>query len=423
MAVRGCDPNSTEHEPAIERVTSRLDEADLTTKKFIPLRPGTKEPCYPHSNSAFHQLSVDITGDYGVYAGDGLVLLDFDDYKDDSKVSDALNRLPSTFTVKTPHGGTHRYYRCKPDIHSRLEQTFGSKNPGISCGEVRVHNQYVVGPGSVLTECSKSGHDCSQNGEGQYRITSDEAIVRLDTNQLLKALKTDSKLQNRQQTNRRPHSPTGKAIEDRNIDDDLEACLEVDPRLQELWTWACGHRPPRTVGFRDDRSKAEVALAAKLWYWLADRDAVFAALEKANPEKWAIKGAAYRNSVVENGNNGDYCDSIPKSTHGGGGGILQETLATIIDALIHSDGQARTEDIVEWDTVRVGKRQVQNGLSELKKRGYIDDERRGRYSYWIADTNELLSFYTDEREYFDGLTTAEEWATQQANYLDNTSNI
>lgn len=51
-------------------------------------------------------------------------------------------------------------------------------------GEVRAENQYVVGPGSELTNCDKRWHDCSQENEGQYSTKHDRTIASISGSEL-----------------------------------------------------------------------------------------------------------------------------------------------------------------------------------------------------------------------------------------------
>jgi len=54
-------------------------------------------------------------------------------------------QLAATFTVTTPRGGTHLYYRTPPGV--RLRNTAGTLAPRI---DTRAHGGYVVAPGTVL---------------------------------------------------------------------------------------------------------------------------------------------------------------------------------------------------------------------------------------------------------------------------------
>jgi hypothetical protein len=174
-------------------VAERLEQAGLSPDRFIRLQDGSKAPI-SHDTYSPEQVGQ---GNYGVYAGDGLVLVDLDDYRDDSgELPDevqglrttltltfslspesreiAVERTPSTFTAQSPHGGEHLYYAVSGDV----------SNSTHGWGEVRAENQYVVGPESELTDCDKTWHDCSQENEGRYSIKHDRPIAPISASKL-----------------------------------------------------------------------------------------------------------------------------------------------------------------------------------------------------------------------------------------------
>lgn len=79
------------------------------------------------------------------------------------------------------------------------------KNPSPPWGEVRVSNQYCVGPGSQIspggcvhdwcdrcTGCDKDWCDaCAEPDGGYYRIAADREIAVLDAETFVKAILTD----------------------------------------------------------------------------------------------------------------------------------------------------------------------------------------------------------------------------------------
>lgn len=100
-----------------------------------------------------------------------------------------------------------------------------------------------------------------------------------------------------------------------------------------------------------------------------------------------------------------------------GGGILFNTFVNVIRTLQELEGEARTKQIVESEHETRQERQVLNVLQELQTMGYITNEKRGMYTYWVADRHDLDAFYTEEREYLDNLITEEEWTEQKREYL------
>ncbi|WP_049995940.1 DUF5906 domain-containing protein [Halococcus sediminicola] len=192
-----------------ERVADRLHEAGLSNQRFVVVEDGTKV-CHNHSQRT--PDDPQLTGNYGVYAGPGadaddesdgwLVDVDVDDYAADADAREALeaiNALPETLTVETPHTdgetGGHRFYAVTGDVVAAMQDVTGGKsNPSPSWGEVRVANQYVVGPGSQLDGCDKEDCEtCATPDGGRYRIADggDRPIATITAEQLADALRED----------------------------------------------------------------------------------------------------------------------------------------------------------------------------------------------------------------------------------------
>ncbi|NIJ14310.1 hypothetical protein FHU38_004654 [Saccharomonospora amisosensis] len=133
----------------------------------FPLRPGTKrQPAVKDwENRATRDpgrirrcWSAD-RYNIGVATGPArLVVVDLDapkDGQDGPDGADALAELaaerggplPATFTVATPSGGRHWYYRCPPGV--RLRNTQGHIRARV---DTRAGGGYVVGPGSTTPE-------------------------------------------------------------------------------------------------------------------------------------------------------------------------------------------------------------------------------------------------------------------------------
>lgn len=155
-----------------DRVVDRLEAAGLDTKRFITVENGGKA-----STDHTQHEAADVTGNYGVYAGSGLVILDDD--TDPSTSIPGIDDLKETFTVHTPNGGNHRYYAVE-NAEEVLKSAFDVYNPVADWGETRVKNQYVVGPGS-------------ENPDGDvrttYTITNDTEIATISPQALVAALR------------------------------------------------------------------------------------------------------------------------------------------------------------------------------------------------------------------------------------------
>jgi len=129
----------------------------------FPLAPATKRPAIRDWE---HRATTDLERIKGCwYAGAGygigiatgpsrLVVLDLDPADtaghDGAGGLAALTaargvQLAATFTVTTPRGGTHLYYRTPPGV--RLRNTAGTLAPRI---DTRAEGGYVVAPGTIL---------------------------------------------------------------------------------------------------------------------------------------------------------------------------------------------------------------------------------------------------------------------------------
>lgn len=152
--------------------TGRLGAAlALAERGFavFPLRPGSKVPAVRGDWEGLavadprrlREVGWPVGGNIGVACGpSGLFVLDLDVAKDPSgdlaadEPSDgaavlrelaAGRPVPDTFTVTTPSGGTHLYFRA-PAV-PRLRNTVARLGPLI---DTRAVGGYVVGPGSVI---------------------------------------------------------------------------------------------------------------------------------------------------------------------------------------------------------------------------------------------------------------------------------
>ncbi|RLM47534.1 hypothetical protein DVK00_03225 [Haloarcula sp. Atlit-47R] len=189
-----------------ETLARRLTEAGLIEARLIPVKDGTKASQVRHNDASNRESSfASLSGNYGVYAGANpsgdrwLIDVDIDDYSEsaDSDALEAVNNLPDTLTVKSPHTdgdtGGHRYYYVDgKDVHKSIEAVAGAMNPGPSWGEIRVHNQYVVGPASQLDGCDKEWCDnCSKPDGGYYEIATDAPIAEISLADLFEVIRAD----------------------------------------------------------------------------------------------------------------------------------------------------------------------------------------------------------------------------------------
>lgn len=226
-----------------ERFADRLREAGVSVQRFIDVHDGAKGST---DHTRHGPDAGSLKGNYGVYAGLGadtdvpedpeewresdeenivegsgwiepahievlwLVDVDVDDYENDGDEPTAgLDSLPETFTIESPHTDDddpgHRYYVVRGHVAAALEDATGTKNPSPGWGEVRVHNQYVVGPGSQISPggcvhewcdtckgCDKGWCEaCTKPDGGYYRIAEDREIAVLELDEFVEAILRD----------------------------------------------------------------------------------------------------------------------------------------------------------------------------------------------------------------------------------------
>jgi hypothetical protein len=134
-----------------------------------------------------------LSGNYGISAGDGLVIVKIEDYEAADETG-VLDMLPETFTVETPHGCEHRYYRAEGDVIQEVEQATSLSDLVIlQWGRVLVDDFDAIGPGSRLdaSGCMKDGCEtCGLAGAGYYEVSHvpEPPIRTIDTETLIQAI-------------------------------------------------------------------------------------------------------------------------------------------------------------------------------------------------------------------------------------------
>jgi hypothetical protein len=142
-------------------MASKLDAALALAErgfKIFPLAPGTKNqpllagwPQLATSDPALIAAQWGPSGtpdaNIGIHA-DGMIVVDVDTKKggDDSlRQLELMYGFPPTFTVRTPTGGRHLYFRAGANVPNSVE--------GLGRGlDVRSGGGYVVGPGSTISD-------------------------------------------------------------------------------------------------------------------------------------------------------------------------------------------------------------------------------------------------------------------------------
>jgi len=149
--------------------------------KVFPLTPGTKVPM--KGTKGLTEATIDTnqisfwwtqwpTANIGIAPWPDWVILDLD-IKDGAALNNSIEKLnslglPNTFTVVTPSGGLHLYYRWPHNLYT-VKSTVGTKwgFPGV---DIRAQGGYVVAPGSRTTKSPRSA-------EGEYTIAKDLSQV------------------------------------------------------------------------------------------------------------------------------------------------------------------------------------------------------------------------------------------------------
>lgn len=287
---------------ARDRFADRLDEAPLSVWRFIDVIDGEKGT-YDHTQRTPDDPAL--SGNYGVYGGRGgqhyrdcidvppeefsetdyvwdcectcgapvLVDVDVDDGQKFVE-SGAIEHAPPTLRVKSPHAGIgetateddvegHHFYRV-PGTVEEVEGTINdlmtgdSVNPAPDWGEVRVFNQFVVGPGSEINDCDKDWHDCSPSDEGHYQIADDQPIETITPDELVDLLCaggvypiSDSTAEDDDTTENEPVQDSNDAHE---TGADPSAVLKANSWIGEYLA----------IGGADDRSKKDFAVCRTL---------------------------------------------------------------------------------------------------------------------------------------------------------------
>ncbi|THE65593.1 hypothetical protein D8Y22_06570 [Salinadaptatus halalkaliphilus] len=257
-----------------EIVAQRLDESGLPTDRFINVENGGKAS----TNHTQSEPAV-VTGNYGVYAGRGLVEIDIDDY-DESHDLGPINGLQDTLTIQSAHDAEHRYYHV-PNAPEVIKDAFGVDNPQPEWGEVRVSNQYVVGPGSQLDGCDKDWCDeCEKPEGGQYTILHDRPIAEISAHVLVGAIRATGYDKSPDESDEKrpqdgfngPNEPVG--LSDREL---LEKAKNADDggKFKRLWDGDTSGYP--------SHSEARNALVSKLAFWTGNDEQRTRKLFKQSP--------------------------------------------------------------------------------------------------------------------------------------------
>jgi len=300
-----------------DRLAALLEEADLGTERFIDAHDGLKGSF--DTGNARPPDDPEIHGNYGVKGGRGgddtapwLVDLDIDDYDAAKNATDAVADLRDrTLAVASAHTTVdepgHLYVAVDGDPRAVVRDVLGRAvdNPQASFGEIRVDQQYVVGPGSeVLCGCDLcTGADAVAGEEyGRYELANDRPPVVWTEEEFREFLLSDPKIEaEAARADARPdHADTGTGTGaggslSGDLDDDVSARLKFAKKADEYVAGAL-----RDARAPDDRSAADAALARSVAPWLAyDERAITQVLDRHGTSKWATRtDDSYRGSVL-----------------------------------------------------------------------------------------------------------------------------
>jgi hypothetical protein len=368
----------------VKIVRRRLEEAGIDTHRFIQLQPGKKAPI---NHTLFPPDDVDDC--YGVYAGSGLVFLDIDDYRDGTEVPDALDSLPKTLTVESAHNGKHLYYQIEEPVPNSTE----------SWGEIRAYNQYVVGPGTELKQCTKETHDCSRTGEGRYEILLDLPIATISIEDLNACLEEPTESRSTEST-----------VPDWMSDEEVETDFVVEDRLRKMMQSAKGEKIEalwegryRDAEF-DDRSRAEASLVAYLGWWMqGDRMLVKELMDRAcrehptadvnGPRKWTEVGELYQTLTLDFAIHDDYYQPpSPKLPYDERPAASHITRKNYYYALLDL-GIARTTEIVEHESFDRGTSAAVRARNWYEENGTVirvNEPGSSRTYYYLDGLENLI---------------------------------
>lgn len=378
LSTNNNAPTEQEDHP-ITTVVSRLRDANVDLQRFIQLRPGSKR-AIDHTQ----YMPGEVGSSYGIYAGNSLVFVDIDDYKQGVKKPDKISDLPETFTVCTPHSGTHLYYLTDEEVDNRSP----------SWGEIRADNQYVVGPGTQLKNCDKNHHDCSRPQEGTYEIIKDQSIRYVDQD-ILRSIfdSTHSDSNSNSNTTQQSRNLSPVAKEPENIDFSAKSRREKmfrskpGEKIKKLW------RGQYQKAGHNDRSTAEAALVSYLGFWMnGNKRIVRNLMNKACREypesdldegrKWIEGEDIYQKQLLQVSKHLHYYKpASPSQPYDERPKVSWVTEHLVFGALLDIE-PARTTQIVDHHLIDRDKRQIQNCLTELEDRNVIQWEREGRNTYY-----------------------------------------
>ena len=288
-------------------VSERLAESNIDVNGIaIPLKEGTKE-CYVDFTDANNRESIkDINQNYALYPVGELAFVDIDDR--DKAPDKLLQHTTDTFAIESPHG-QHRWILVPEEI----------PNVKRDWGEIRTENQYVVGPGSKLTDCDNGC--CSDSSPGVYRIEKDNKIQNISGEQLSEWIggfdNTDDREKTIIESISSPEIDSDKVEFADNVLSDLQRdSPEFFKDLIDRLNGGTGHMDLRREG-RIDRSRQDFVTVQHLYGVFRHYDLSHSRSEElatttythyclesqytkdGQPRKWVNRDSEYRNAIAK----------------------------------------------------------------------------------------------------------------------------
>jgi hypothetical protein len=306
------------------RLANCLAEAGVGTERFIDCHDGHKGRFDSDPKPPDHDA---LSGNYGVVGGRGgdddglwLVDIDIDDYDGKDAHGGVADLREQTLAVASAHTTRerpgHLYVAVDGDPREVTRELSGSgANLDASFGEIRVENQYVVGPGSeVLCDCDRCAAD-DTGTMGRYELAREEPPVVWSPDELREWLLRDPEIEPRTRTapSESGDSTTRSGREARQtaaFEGDTAARLELAEVADEYLRDAL-----RAARNPDDRSEADARLAYTVAPWVGfDTTAVADVLDDYGTSKWESRtDDSYRDYVLGGlrDRRDDYTDTLP----------------------------------------------------------------------------------------------------------------
>ena len=323
-----------------ERLAARLESVGAGTERFINVIDAQKGR---FDTDRRRPDDAEISGNYGVVGGRGgdddgrwLVDIDVDDYDGDAgEVHPGVTELrEETLAVASAHTTVdrpgHLYVVVDGDAAAVASELTGTDNPTVSFGEIRVSNQYVVGPGSeVLCDCDRCAAGDAPDSMGRYELANDTTPVVWSPDDFREFLLRDPEIDPGDdareraaavadpdrtvdpQARRAVAGGDGEAFDETDADDERASVSDVIDLARTADDYVADALAAAS-GSPDDRSDADSTLAHALAPWLGTRRRLETALDRHGTSKWRQRtDDAYRDYVVPDRRRARYDDELP----------------------------------------------------------------------------------------------------------------